>query len=97
MLRELILGVDGENMGGGSKNTLYNKTFSYDIPLTISDEDVILIISKFWCLLPKESLLILMNIRIIKKGLFMLRRVTLNLLVKNNRIVFDNKLKRSCS
>ncbi|MDD2687273.1 MAG: Omp28-related outer membrane protein [Bacteroidales bacterium] len=42
MLRELILGVDGENMGGGSKNTLYNKTFSYDIPLTISDEDVIL-------------------------------------------------------
>ena len=40
MLRELILGVDGENMGGGSKNTMYNKTFTYDIPLVISDEDV---------------------------------------------------------
>ncbi|MDY0014891.1 MAG: Omp28-related outer membrane protein [Bacteroidales bacterium] len=37
MLRELILGVDGENMGGTSSGTTYQKTFTYDIPLTYQD------------------------------------------------------------
>ncbi len=42
MLRELILGVDGENMGGISKGTSYQKTFTYDIPLKISNEEMVL-------------------------------------------------------
>ena len=42
MLRELILGVDGENMGGISEGTTYQKTFTYDIPLKISNEDMVL-------------------------------------------------------
>ncbi|HOF17120.1 MAG TPA: Omp28-related outer membrane protein [Bacteroidales bacterium] len=42
MLRELILGVDGENMGGISQGTTYQKTFTYDIPLKISNENMVL-------------------------------------------------------
>ena len=41
MLRELILGVDGENMGGISKHYL-SKTFTYNIPLKISNENMVL-------------------------------------------------------
>jgi hypothetical protein len=42
MLRELILGVDGENMGGISQGTTYQKTFTYNIPLKISNENMVL-------------------------------------------------------
>ncbi len=42
MLRELILGVDGENMGGVSQGTTYQKSFTYTIPLQISSVDVVL-------------------------------------------------------
>lgn len=42
MLREMPLGIDGENIGGNFKGNTYQKTFTYDIPLVISEEDVIL-------------------------------------------------------
>ena len=42
MLRELILGVDGENMGGISQGSTYQKTFTYTIPSQISSEDVVI-------------------------------------------------------
>lgn len=37
MLRELILGVDGENIGGTSSGTMYQKSFTYDIPESYKD------------------------------------------------------------
>ena len=42
MLRALINGVDGESIPNNTKKTLYSKTFTYDIPETISNVDVVL-------------------------------------------------------
>jgi len=42
MLRAMITGLNGETVGKNKKGTLYRKTFTYDIPEKISNEDVVL-------------------------------------------------------
>jgi thiol-disulfide isomerase/thioredoxin len=42
MLRAMITGLNGETVGKNTKGTLYRKTFTYDIPEKITNEDVVL-------------------------------------------------------
>lgn len=41
MLRELITGVSGETMPANTSGTFYSKTFTYDIPASISNENIV--------------------------------------------------------
>jgi len=42
MLRAMITGLNGESVGNNTKGTFYEKTFTYDIPQKINNEDVVL-------------------------------------------------------